>query len=287
MSQPSDTPEARGSNLYYRGNTVAFACKKDPRFSYVMYVPENLGEADSDPPDLIVCIHGTGRTNVLYRDSFTEFGRYNNCVVVAPLFPVGVLGDENRNGFKYIQEADIRYDEVVLAIVSEVEARLSQNFPRFLMFGYSGGGHFVHRFAYLHPERLSAVCVGAPGSVTLIDETRDWWVGTRDIKQRFGRDIDMAALRDIEFLVTVGGADLETWEITHRPGSTYWMEGANDAGATRGERAKTLVDSLKAHGVTAGLTVVPNVAHDMEGVLHAVKDFFFRHLRKTRGQKQR
>ena len=51
MSQTSDTPEARGRNLYDRGNTVAFACKKDPRFSYVMYVPENLGEADSDPPD--------------------------------------------------------------------------------------------------------------------------------------------------------------------------------------------------------------------------------------------
>ena len=33
----------RGGALYDRGSTVAYACKADPRFSYVLYVPEHLG----------------------------------------------------------------------------------------------------------------------------------------------------------------------------------------------------------------------------------------------------
>ncbi len=33
-----------------------------------------------------------------------------------------------------------------------------------------------------------------------------------------------------------GDVDFETWEITYRPRSSYWMEEANDAGHTRPER---------------------------------------------------
>lgn len=280
---PRDDLASRGHALYDRGDTVAYACKADPRFSYVLYVPEHLGEAGEEPPELIVAMHGTGRENARYRDMFSEFGRYNNCVVLAPLFPVGVLGDENRNGYKYIQEQDIRYDLVLLAMVREVEARLSVPFPRFMMFGFSGGGHFVHRFALLHPERVSAVCVGAPGSVTLLDDGRDWWVGIRDAKERFGRAVDLEALRNVRVLAVVGAADVETWEITHRPGSPHWLEGANDAGSTRIERATTLVASLREHGVDAELCVVPNVSHSVTGIIPAVREFFREHLRKIRG----
>lgn len=280
--QRNDPAVTRSGRLYDRGNTVAYACKADPRFSYVLYVPEHIGEPNEAAPHLIVGIHGTGRANVLYRDTFTEFGRYNDCVILAPLFPVGVLGDENRNGYKYIQEGDIRYDELVLAMVAEVEARLGLSFPKFMMFGYSGGGHFVHRFTYLHPERLSAVCIGAAGSVTLLDDSQDWWTGIRDVKERFGREINFDALRNVKAIAVVGEADLETWEITHDPGSPHWMEGANDAGATRVERARSLIASLKKHGMDAELRLVPNVAHDMVGVISVVKAFFRDHLRQIR-----
>ena len=45
-------------------------------------------------------------------------------------------------------------------------------------FGFSGGAQFAHRFLYIHPGRLRAVSLGAPGLVTMLDETRAWWVGT-------------------------------------------------------------------------------------------------------------
>ena len=37
-------------------------------------------------------------------------------------------------------------------------------FQRFALFGYSGGGHFVHRFFMLHPQRLWALSIGAPAA---------------------------------------------------------------------------------------------------------------------------
>lgn len=271
-SQPSDIAAERRRALYDRGFTISFACKADPRFSYVMYVPEDLGEGPA--PDLLVLIHGTGRAQSEYRQTFGEFGRYNNCVILAPLFPAGVRGDDERDGYKYILEGDIRYDEIVLSMVEEVEQRLSCSFPKFMMFGFSGGGHFTHRFLYLHPERIKAASIGSPGSVTLLDHSRDWWVGIRNMKELFGKEVDFEALRKVPVHLCVGGADTETWEITHQPGSPRWMEGCNDAGATRIERNNALKKSLESHGVTVVQDIVPNVAHSMTGVSLKVKNFF-------------
>ncbi len=94
-----------------------------------------------------------------------------------------------------MQEGDIRYDHILLAMVDEVGERLGRTFADFMLFGFSGGGHFAHRFFYLHPQRLSAVSIGAPGAVTLIDDQRDYWVGTRDLAARFGTAIDLPAMR--------------------------------------------------------------------------------------------
>ena len=99
--------------------------------------------------------------------------------------PVGVRGDGARSGYKYMAEGDIRYDRVLLDMVAEVAAKYDQDWSRFAVFGFSGGGHFAHRMAILHPDRLWAACIGAAGSVTLLDPDRDWWVGIRDLEQRF------------------------------------------------------------------------------------------------------
>jgi dienelactone hydrolase len=228
-------------------------------------------------------VHGTGRTSFLdFRDGFAEFGRWNDCAVLCPIFPVGVLGDGNRSGYKYLAEGDIRYDEIVLKMVDEVAAKYRQDWSRFAMFGFSGGGHFTHRFAILHPAKLWAASIGAPGSVTLLDPAKDWWIGIRDVKQRFGIDFDTAALARVPVQMIVGEADLETWEITHKPGGTYWMEGANDAGSTRPERLQALKVSFESAGVDVRLDLVPGVSHDRLKVLDRVKDFLSNVLRSKR-----
>lgn len=258
--------------FYGLGSTAIFASRKDPRFSYVMYVPPCVG--DGEKVDLLVAVHGTSRTSFLdFRDGFAEFGRWNRVAVLCPLFPIGVLGDGERSGYKYMQEGDIRYDRVVLDMVEEVAERYGQDWDTFAMFGYSGGGHYTHRFAIFHPRKLWAASIGAPGSVTLLDADKQWWVGIGDIGERFGIHFDREALARVPVHMVVGQADLETWEITHKPGSRYYMDGANDAGRTRPERIRALYESFRAAGVDVRLDVVPNMAHERMKAVPYVQDF--------------
>jgi pimeloyl-ACP methyl ester carboxylesterase len=272
-AKPSDEQRARAEQLYDIGSTTISACAADPRFAYCLYVPPHIAEA-GEATELVVVMHGTGRSFVEYRNAFAEFGRWNNCVILAPLFPAGVMGDGNRDGFKYMIEGDVRYDEVLLSIVDEVGVRYGKKFEQFALFGYSGGGHFTHRFLILHPDKLWAVSIGAPGSVTLLDPDRDWWVGVRDLKQRFGVSLRSDVMSRVPVQMVVGGSDIETWEITHAPGSPHWMEGANDAGKTRPERLRNLKESFEAAGVKVRFDVLPGMAHDGMRSLDAVKSFF-------------
>jgi poly(3-hydroxybutyrate) depolymerase len=284
MNQPVEQKTIeRGRALYDLGATAMFASKADPRFHYCLYVPPIVGEGGK--VDLLVAVHGTGRTSFLeFRDGFAEFGRWNDCAILCPIFPVGVRGDDNRSGYKYIAEGDIRYDRLVIAMVEEVAAKYGQDWSRFALFGFSGGGHFAHRFAILHPERLWAASIGASGSVTLLDPERDWWVGIRDMKQRFGIAFDAAALRQVPVQMLVGDADLETWEITHKPGGSYWMEGANDAGRTRPERLQSLRRSFEAAGVQVRFDLLPGVSHDRIKALGKVQDFMAEVLKSRRAR---
>ncbi len=263
---------AKAAAIYDLGPTAIFASKADPRFHYSMYVPPAVGRGEK--VELLVAVHGTGRTSFMdFREGFSGFGRWRNVAVLCPIFPIGVRGDGARSGYKYMQEGDIRYDLVLLDMVTEVAGKYGQDWSRFAMFGFSGGGHFTHRFAILHPDRLWAASIGASGSVTLLDADKDWWVGIRDLKARFGIVFDAEALARVPVQMLVGDADLETWEITHKPGGTYWMEGANDAGRTRPERLRTLATSFEKAGVTVRFDLVPGVSHERTKVLGLVQDF--------------
>ena len=274
---------ARAKAIYDYGQTAIFASQVDPRLHMLLYVPPTA--ADGRKLDLLVAVHGTGRTSAIdFRDGFAEFGLYNDCAILCPIFPVGVLGDGARSGYKFIEEGEIRYDRVVLAMVEEVATKYGQDWSTFAMFGFSGGGHFTHRFAILHPEKLWAASIGAPGSVTLLDPTRDWWVGIRDLEARFGRPFQQQELARIPVQMVVGDADLETWEITHQPGGRYYIEGANDAGATRPERLAALAKSFRDAGVNVSFERVPGVSHDRIKVLGHVKSFLAKVLKDRRAR---
>ncbi|MFL9874280.1 alpha/beta hydrolase [Paraburkholderia megapolitana] len=284
---PQDPPAgavSQGDAMYDYGSTTVFTHRNDPRFAYTLYVPPAIRQP-SNNVELVVAVHGTDRGFIKYRDAFAGFARWNNCAVLCPLFPVGVLGDNNRDGYKHLLEGDIRYDRVLLDMVEEVGSRYVKTFDTFALFGFSGGGQFVNRFAYLHPERLWAASIGAPGSVTLLDVNRDWWVGLRGIEQRFGKPFDREALQRVPVQMVVGKADLETWEITHREGRGSYMPGANDAGATRPERLRTLRQTFETAGVKVQFDELPNIAHNsLQTIEAAVLDFFATVLSTRRSQ---
>ncbi|MQT72817.1 alpha/beta hydrolase [Pseudomonas helleri] len=290
LSNEAINPEAdevavqAAKSIYHLGATTVYSHTGDNRFAYTLYVPESIEDPDR-PIDLVVSLHGSTRAMEIYRNGFAEFGRWNDCVILSPLFPVGVLGDGNGDGYKQIIEGDIRYDHVLLDMVASVARKYNRSFDTFALFGYSGGGQFTHRFCYLHPQRLWAASIGAPGSVTLLDADQDWWVGVRNFETRFGKPLDLQALRQVPVHMVVGEADLETWEITHREGGKHYMPGANGAGRTRPERLAALKASFEAAGVKVRFDVLPNVPHQGIKAMPAAQDFFAEVLRTRRSQR--
>lgn len=260
--------------FYDIGATPFFALRKEPRVSYCLYVPEDYDEAGEDRFELIVLVHGTERGAATYRDRFREFAEQHRAIVLAPLFPANLFGPNDLDNYKLLEYRGLRFDRLLLAMVAEVSAKYRLAGDRFLLHGFSGGAHFAHRFFYLHAHRLNAVSIGAPGVVTLLDEGRDWWTGTRNLESVFGGRSVIGAMRSVAVQTVVGGDDRETWEITIPENSSWWMPGANDAGKDRIERLHALADSLERAGISVRRDIVAQVAHDGWAVLPAVRDFF-------------
>lgn len=258
---------------YERGATPFYACRMDPRFSYCLYVPEDYDDHSSRQYRLIIAVHGTNRPASEYRSVFAEFAADHDCIVLAPLFPVGVTGPGELHDYKFIERDGVRFDQVLLAMVAEVAERYRIH-DRLLLHGFSGGGHFAHRFLILHPERLLAVSIGAPGMVTRLNRTLPWWTGVRDVPERFGRPVDIAAMTRVAVQMVVGADDTDTWEITLTPADARWVIGANDAGATRIDRIIALRNDFEANGIEVRLDFVPDTRHDGWKLIPAVTDFF-------------
>lgn len=267
----------RELSYYDFGRTVVHACQSDPRFSYCAYVPESYEEDGSQEYGLLVVVHGTLRDNAAYREAYVALAEQRQLIVLAPLFPAGITAPGELNSYKFIRAEGVAYDDVLLSMVAEMRARYRIAGDRFSLCGFSGGGHFTHRFLYLHPEKLSAVSIGAPGVVTLLDDSHDFWVGTRDFAQRFGKAVDVAALRRVAVQMVVGGNDTDTWEIAIQPGSRLWMPGADLAGATRIDRLRSLRDSFEGAGIAVRFDVVPGIAHEHARIAPTVQDFFAGH----------
>ncbi len=146
-------------------------------------------------------------------------------IVLAPLFAANTQAVERSRELQADRFPSTRYDLVVAqhGRRGRIEYRLRDS--RFLMFGFSGGGHFAHRL-YLHPHRLLGVSIGAPGVVTLLDDKSDWWIGVRDVLPRFGVKMNLPAMRKVPVQMVVGANDNVEIPGDIDKSSAYWMGGA-------------------------------------------------------------
>lgn len=269
-------------SYYDFGHTTVYASRFDQRFAYCAYVPQDYDEDGDRTYPIAVIVHGTERGMLAYRDAFADFAEENGVIVLCPLFPANICFPGDLSSYKMLRAGDLHYDAVLIDMIEELRERYRVEGDRVMMYGFSGGGHFTHRFLYLHPERLLAASIGAPGVVTLLDFDHDFWVGVRDFETVFGKPIDLAAMRKVAVQTVIGGDDLETWEITITPDDPWWMPGADIAGATRNDRIRALAASLEQHGVNVRRDIEPGVAHDDRRLVRHVKDFFATALRARR-----
>ena len=252
---------------YDTGFTPWMASRTDPRFALSLYVPETRPR--DGPAPLLVLVHGTTRRDN-FRDRFRGFAERTGTVLLAPLFPVGAAGADDINAYKWIDGNGVRFDRLLLDMIDQAAAIWPLAADRFALFGFSGGGQFAHRFLYLHPRRLAALSVGAPGNVTLPDPDRRWPAGIGGLAERFGIRFDGDAVRAVPIHLVAGEADTETWEIAKRPGDPVYIPGVNDETTDRIARLKQLQDELERHGSATWLDLVEGAAHDGPAMVPAV-----------------
>jgi predicted esterase len=261
-------------------HTPSRACVSDQRFSYCLYVPTSFRDRMPAACPLMLVMHGTDRVNQTMRDYFSATAQATGSIILAPLFPVGVGEPTDLDGYKYLSHRGIRYDLLLRSMIDEVAAHYEIAFERVVVFGFSGGAHFAHRYAYLYPESLSGVAVAAPGMVTLLDGTQDMWAGTRNIGEHFGRPVNLAKLSRVPFLLLVGANDNAPHMFDV---SQFGITPVHLAriGPTRITRLQALRDNLRSHKIHADYLEVPAAGHVFEPLANAALPFLQTHLQRT------
>lgn len=255
------------------GSLPATAYTGDQRFSFYAHIPPTPSGT------IAVLVHGSGRDAESMRAHFVNWADNTGTILLAPLFPAGILHPLEVDSYKPLAHGGLRYDEVLNGMINDIVDWVDVDLePELLMFGFSGGAQFVHRYLLIHPDRVSAVSIGAPGAVTTIDPTRNWWVGTRDVEEIFGRSIDLDAIAGMPVQAIIGGDDDGRETINIPPDSPRWSPGVNDAGTTRRERLRTLATMLTKHGAEVEFVIVPDTTHEVAPMIANVQSFFSRVL---------
>ncbi|KAK5167095.1 uncharacterized protein LTR77_007825 [Saxophila tyrrhenica] len=276
---------------YLAGKIPFRACQADPRVSYTLYVPEDAYSAaheaiqedrlrEHDRLSLVVNIHGTRREAQLCRDSLIKYADQHDCAILAPLFPAALDGPLDLDSYKKLRSRSLKSDEVLLSIIEEVQQLWPAIYAeKFTLLGCSGGGQFVHRFMYLHPERLQRVCVAAPGGTTRVVDM-PWPHGTQDLEAIFdGKRMDLEEVRKIEDILIIVG--LNDRDMDEQAELKQWLHAMARKGATkvatgdiptqsRLQTCKDLQQNWLDNGIQASLEIVPGVAHGYQGLLPAI-----------------
>lgn len=209
-------------SAYLIGKIPRRALASEPRVSYDLYIPpepyKSISQAQSkggpqktpQKLPLLVFIHGTLRDDCYIDRGLIPFAESTPCAVMAPLFPAGLDGPFDLDSYKLLRSRTLRSDLALLSMLDEVAHRWPGiDTSKIFLMGYSGGAQFVHRFLYLYPQRLAAVSIGAPGSVTVLDTSLQWPAGTADVEQLFGVCIDRNLINQVHIQLVVGDADTE------------------------------------------------------------------------------
>lgn len=249
MIRLEDLPIAHPGRSLFTGVTPVLASQVDQRFSYRLFVPRDYRD-DEPALDVWVFVHGTERRTEHFLDGAAELATARRAIVLTPLFPAAIGDPDDVHNYKMIEQDGVRYDLLLLSMLQEVASRWNVDVDRFVLHGFSGGGQFAHRFLYLHPERLQAVSIGAPGRITLPDAGSTWWHGVGDLQGRFGRGLDTSAISRVPIQIVIGALDNDPAEVAPSPG-----------GADRLARAKSLRDGLRSLGATVQFDVVDAVGH--------------------------
>jgi len=241
---------------------------------YYLYIPRSGGKR----PPLMVSIHGISRNARQHAKLLSSVAELYGVIVLAPLFSKKQFPDYQRLGrLRRGPRADLALDR----IVGEVLYLTGADTERLYLFGYSGGGQFVHRYAMAHPERVAGVVIGAAGWYTMPQSENSFPHGVGLCRDLPSLRFDSSRFLRVPMTVIVGDQDTDRDPGLNKSEKIDRLQGRN-----RIERAYTWAKTMNLVAKSRGMTehfrveVLPGVDHSFElGISHgAMQDKIFSYL---------
>ena len=247
-----DSPRPHGSDP--SAQKVAFYETPGPRpREFFLYSP---AQRISGGP-LLVSVHGIARNAAAHAYRMIEQAERYGVPVLAPLF-------SKRHYGQYQQLIDpntgARSDLALLDMVGAAARLTGADTSRLLMFGYSGGAQFVHRFAMAHPHRVASAVLAAAGWYTFPHFNASYPLGLRDENSEF--EFDLNQIAKIPFHVVVGELDTVRDSSLRRSRQIDRRQGR-----TRVDRALAWTQAMNAFAASVhsdarvSFSVLPAVGH--------------------------
>lgn len=242
--------------------------------TYDAYLPPTAGGAPVR--DVLVSLLPRAAAIPRYRalELCAEIGADRRSLVVAPQFDL-------TSGFQWLglwmpgaasaaALPSVRFDLRLLTMVEDAGERFGVETAQFALYGYSAGGQFAHRFLYLYPERLGAVAIGAPGTVTVPSMAYAWPSGLAGLSEVVGRPVDLSRGHRSRVLLLVGDHDNDIPPPPQTEAEQALTAEFSRFGRTRLELARTLHAQWLATDLAHTYVEVPGMAHaDVEaGMVH-------------------
>ena len=252
-------------------------CRTSNKFNqrYYLYLPASLHE---NTP-LMVSVHGISRNARSHVLSFAECAEHYGVAVLAPRFSRKHFPDFQRLGR---ERRGCRADLALQMMLDEVHRLSGLAIDRFSLFGHSGGGQFVHRYAMAYPEQVNAIAIGAAGWYTLPDPLNKYPYGIAPNNNLPELHFNAEQFLRIPAAVFVGERDCM------RDATLRQSERVDQCqGRTRIERARNWVTAMQEAALEYGydtnflMDILPNCGHPFSqavlygGLAKQVFDFLF------------
>lgn len=187
---------------------------------------------------VMVTVHGISRNAEQHISGFAPQAESYGVVMLAPLFPEQDFPCYQRLGRSATEG---RADEAFEHMLQDAAEWLDIQPAPLHVFGFSGGGQFIHRYALFNPRRVARMALAAPGWYTFPDPSQHYPLGLRSSSGWPRLNFSMPRFFKISTLVLVGEEDDLRTEGLNR---SRRIDAAQ--GLTRMERAERWVGAMKA-----------------------------------------
>ncbi len=202
--------------------------------AYLLYVPSKGG----DNAPVFVTVHGISRDAIEQAYMFADLAERYGVVMIAPYFSEPPYADYQFMGRHGRGErADLALDRIVEEVGRLTHARTDKLY----LFGYSGGGQFVHRYTLAHPGKVARVAIGAAGWYTFPDPALRYPYGLR----RARKDLSGVVFNPRQFLKVPTRVFVGSEDVKQDPALNKSARIASQQGTTRVERANRWVAAMK------------------------------------------